>query len=353
MAATTPTALTAELDGVFDNRSPERRAHILHQMTRLFLTESDRLNDELIVIFDEVLLRLMEQADTQVLAVLSNNLCSVSAAPRRTIRQLAFHYDVLVAGPILRRSMALPDKDLLEIVDTRGPEHLLEICGRQTVSMPLGDKLVERGEIAALRRLIQNLGVRFSDEGCTALVAKAKQDDLLAEALVRRSDVLPELRKELVAKVNEARTRVKQAAPSAMQEKIKAAIATTAERTEMPTSGEYSAAHSKMVELSRKGGLNDRSVNRFAVEHDYVNVAAALSVLSVTPVEVIAPLIASDQLDGLMVACKAARLNWATTKMIIGHRPGCKATTAQELEQAKAAFDVLSLSVAQRTIRLW
>jgi uncharacterized protein (DUF2336 family) len=353
MTAAIPTALTAELEGVFDSRSPERRAHILHQMTRLFLTESDRLNDELIVIFDEVLLRLMEQADTQALAVLSNNLCSVSAAPRRVTRHLAFHYDVLVAGPVLRRSTALLDKDLVEIADTRSQEHLVEICGRQTVSMLLSDKLVDRGEKVALRKLIQNLGARFSDDGCAALVAKAKQDDQLAEALVCRSDVLPALRKELVAKVNEARTRVKQAAPSALQEKIKAAIATTAERAEMPTSVEYAAAHSKMVELSRKGGLNDRSVNRFAVEHDYVNVAAALSVLSVTPVEVIAPLISSDQLEGLMVACKAARLNWTTTKMIIGHRPGCSAATPQELEQAKAAFDVLSLSVAQRTIRLW
>jgi uncharacterized protein (DUF2336 family) len=353
MTAELPTALTAELEGVFNSRSPERRTHILHQMTKLFLIESDRLNDELIAIFDEVLLRLMEQANTQALAMLSNNLCSVSAVPSKTVRQLAFHHDVTVAGPILRRSAALLDKDLLEVADTRSPEHLIEICGRQTVSMPLGDKLVERGQIAALRRLIQNLGARFSDEGCAALVAKAKQHDDLAEALVRRSDILPGLRKELVAKVNEARTRVKRAAPSALQDKIKAAIATKAERTEMPTGVEYAATHSKMVELSRKGGLNDRSVNRFAVEHDYVKVTAALSVLSVTPVEVIAPLISSDQLEGLMVACKAARLNWTTTKMIIGHRPGYSAPTAQELEQAKASFEVLSLSVAQRTIRLW
>jgi Uncharacterised protein conserved in bacteria (DUF2336) len=108
-----------------------------------------------------------------------------------------------------------------------------------------------------------------------------------------------------------------------------------------------------MIELSRKGGLNDRSVNRFAVEHDYINVAAALSVLSVAPVEVIVPLVASSKLEALMVACKVARLNWSTTKMIIHHRPGCTAVTPLQLEQAKVSFDALSLSVAQRTIRLW
>jgi hypothetical protein len=108
-----------------------------------------------------------------------------------------------------------------------------------------------------------------------------------------------------------------------------------------------------MAELSRTGGLNDRSVNRFAVEREYVDVAAALSFLSGTSVEVIAPLIESVELEGLMVACKAARLNWSTTTMIIGNRPGCPAVTNREFEQAQAAFDALSLSVAQRTIRLW
>ena len=73
----------------------------------------------------------------------------------------------------------------------------------------------------------------------------------------------------------------------------------------------------------------------------------------VDQVEVIVPVIKTAELDGLIVACKAARLNWSTTTMIIRHRPGCPAVTNRELEQAKAAFDALSLSVAQRTIRLW
>ena len=108
-----------------------------------------------------------------------------------------------------------------------------------------------------------------------------------------------------------------------------------------------------MAELSRTGGLNDRSVNRFAVEREYVDVAVALAFLSGTPVEVIVPVIESPDIEGLMVACKAARLNWTTTTMIIRNRPRCPAVTKRELEQAEAAFDALSLSVAQRTIRLW
>lgn len=355
MAATASAALIADLEGAFDSRLPERWARILRQVTELFLADFHRLNQDQITVFDDVFLRLIERADAQALVLLSNKLCGVSAAPRKAIHRLAFHHDVSVAGPVLRRSKGLRDKDLVEIANARGQEFLLEISGRQSIDPSLSDRLVERGETAVLGKLIQNSGASFSEAGCAALVAKAKLDEGLAEALVRRSDMPPALRRELVANASDARMRSMQAMSPALQGKIKAAIATRAERAETPTptQADYPAALSRMAELSRKGGLNERRVNRFAVEHEYVDVAAALSFLSGTPVEVIVPLLESVDLEGLMVACKAARLNWSTTTMIIRHRPGCPAVTNRELEQAQAAFDALSLSVAQRTIRLW
>jgi len=355
MAATASAALIAELEGAVESRSPERWGEILRQMTTLFLADAHRLGRAQIAVFDDVFVRLMERVDAQALALLGNNLSGITAAPPNTVRQLAFHDDVSVAGAVLRRSGHLLDRDLVEIASVRGEQHLLEICGRQTVSAPLGDKLVERGEASVLGKLVQNLGARFTEAGYATLVAKAMRDDGLAEKLVCRSDVPPALRRELVAKVTDARARFLQAVPSALKGKIQAAIATTTERAEVPapTPADYSAAMTKMAELSRKGGLNDRSVNGFAARHEYVDVVAALSFLSGAPVEVIAPLIKAVELDGLMVACKAARLNWSTTTMIVRHRPGWPAVTNKELEQVKAAFDTLSISVAQRTIRLW
>jgi len=353
MVASVSAALIVELEGAVDSRSPERCAEMLRQVTRLFLADANRLTEGQVAVFDDVLLRLMERADEQALALLSNSLSGISTAPQKAIRQLALHGNLLVAGPVLRRSSRLLDEDLVEIANAGSQQHLLEISGRQTINASLSDKLVERGETAVLGKLIQNLGARFSEPGCAALFAKAKRDDGLAEALVRRSDVSSALRRELVGKVSDTRTRFLQAVPRELQRKIQAAIAKTVARAEAPApiAADYSAALAKMVELSRKGGLNDQSVNRFAVEHEYVDVVAALSFLSGTPVEVIVPLIKSPELDGLMVACKAARLNWSTTTMIIRYRPGYPAVTDPELEQAQASFDALSLSVAQRTIR--
>jgi hypothetical protein len=55
----------------------------------------------------------------------------------------------------------------------------------------------------------------------------------------------------------------------------------------------------------------------------------------------------------LIVACKASRLDWSTTNMILRNRPNCRAATRQELDEGKEVFAALSLSSAQRTIRFW
>lgn len=108
-----------------------------------------------------------------------------------------------------------------------------------------------------------------------------------------------------------------------------------------------------MVTLNRAGKLNDSIVNQFALAREYTHVEATLSFMSTVKIEAIEPLINSDRLDGLIVACKATRLSWSTTTMIIRNRPGCRPPSKQDLEQGLEVFEALSLSAAQRTIRFW
>src|ERR1700730_14001530 len=179
-------ALIAELDEAVDGRSPERRAEILRQVASLFLCYAHRLRQNQIAVFDDVLIRLIEQADAPTLVPLSVNLCQASSAPRRALRQLAFHQDASVAEPVLRRSSRLSEKDLIEIASTCGQQHLLAICGRQTIHESLSDPLVQRGEQAVHMALVQNLGARFSEAGCAALVGRAERDFSVAVRLLGR-----------------------------------------------------------------------------------------------------------------------------------------------------------------------
>ncbi len=114
---------------------------------------------------------------------------------------------------------------------------------------------------------------------------------------------------------------------------------------------DYTQAKNEVVALNRAAKLNDSQVNRFAVRGEYTHVVAALSFMSEVSIEAIQPLINSDRLYGLIVACKAARLSWSTTTMIIRNRPACLPATERELEQALEVYQGLALSVAQWTIR--
>jgi hypothetical protein len=87
------------------------------------------------------------------------------------------------------------------------------------------------------------------------------------------------------------------------------------------------------------------------VRGEYINVVAALALKADARPEAIEPMLDPERLYGLIVACKAARLSWSTTTMIVRNRPGCPPPTQRELDQCVAIHEALLLSVAQWTIR--
>ena len=119
-------------------------------------------------------------------------------------------------------------------------------------------------------------------------------------------------------------------------------------RAQRPAPTDYTAAKSTVLALSKAGKLNDSSVNRFAVREERANLIAALSLLSDATIETIEAVVDPC---GLIVACRASRLNWTTTLAVIRYRCGVHAIPPEDIERRREAFEALPLSVAQRTIR--
>jgi uncharacterized protein (DUF2336 family) len=101
-------------------------------------------------------------------------------APREAVRRLAFHDDASVAAPVLTKSNRLSESDLIEIANTRGPQHLLAISGRETLNEALTDVLIRRGDAEISNALAQNSGARLSGNGYATLVGNAERDERLA-----------------------------------------------------------------------------------------------------------------------------------------------------------------------------
>lgn len=348
MAAVSST-LRAELNGA-ERGGPEHDAEIFGQVTDLFLSSVDHLSDSQISSVDGVLAGLIGRVAAEMLVELSEDLSAIERAPRQTIRGLAFHDDPRVATPVLRRSICLSEADLLEIVSTGRQQHLLAICDRRALNEKLTDALMRLGDVNVSNALARNAGALFSECGYATLVGRAERDESLAEKLGLRLDLPASLLRELLGKVAAVVQARFLTAPRPVV-KAKAEGSVVAAVPVARPKVDYTAVQAELDALNRAGKLNDGAVNRFAVRSEYINVVAALALKADVKTEVIERLLDSDRLYGLVVACKAARLSWSTTTMIVRNRPGCPPPTQRELDQCVAIHESLLLSVAQWTIR--
>jgi len=345
--------LRAELNGA-ERGGPEHDAEIFGQVTDLFLSSVDHLSESQINSVDGVLAGLVGRVEATMLVDLSEDLSEIERAPRQTVRALAFHGDPLVATPVLRRSSGLSEADLLEIVNSGRQQHLLAICDRKALSEKLTDALMRLGDVKVSNALARNAGAQFSECGYATLVGRAERDESLAEKLGLRLDLPASLLRELLSKVADVvQARFLTAPRPVVKAKAEGSVAAAVEggRLTRPKV-DYTAVQAELDALNRTGKLNDGAVNRFAVRCEYTNVVAALALKADIKPEAVEPLLDSDRLYGLIVACKAARLSWSTTTMIVRNRPGCPPPTQRELDQCVAIHESLLLSVVHGSIQI-
>ena len=354
MTAIACSELLAEVELIAKNGAPERRARMLQQLVDLFRSTADRLQPAQIRVFDDVLLRLVERSEARALARISATLAGQEPAPEETVRRLARHEDDAVAAPVLASTASLADDDLVQIICDRSQRHLLAIAGRASLSKDVTSLVLKRAGKETARALVKNPGARFSERAYAALLAIAARDETVAEAAGLRPDQPATLLAELLAKTTDTvRARLLKAAPAPLRDRIKSAVdVVTAEKT--PREANSLLDHTDaliMVEgLNRIGKLNDSTVNRFAMRRELTNVIAALAVLSGAGVEVIEPLMEDERCEGIIIACRAARLNWQTTVSVLNNRRAPK-PSREQLEMGKEMFETLYLSSAQYTIR--
>jgi uncharacterized protein (DUF2336 family) len=345
--------LIAEVELIAKNGPPERRARMLRGLASL-LQSAGRLQPAQLRIFDDVLSRLVERCDARALAGISATLAGLEPAPAETMRRLARHQDEAVAGPVLARTAALADEDLVQIICDRSQRHLLAVAGRASLSEDITSLLLKRAGKEAARALVKNPGARFTDKSYAALLGIAERDETVAEAAGLRADLPPTQLAELLARTTDTvRTRLVKMAPPALRETIEAAIcATRDERPQRDANAptDYAEALAMVEGLNRIGKLGDSAVNRFAMRRELTNLIASLAVLSGAGVEVIEPLMDDERCEGVIIACRAARLNWQTAVSVLNNRRAPK-PSKEQLDMGKEMFETLYLSSAQYTIR--
>jgi uncharacterized protein (DUF2336 family) len=358
-------SIVDEVETAINTGSAEKRLETLKRVTDLFLSSAVKLNVEQIELFDNVLERLIKTIELRAiadisariaLAEMSGKLAPIAQAPPSVIRRLARNDEIAIAGPVLSESARLGTKDLLEIVESKGEQHLLAISGRWWLKEVITDALLARRYPAVSRRIINNPGARFSATGFAIVIAQAESDPELAIETGIRVDLPSELRQKLLRDATDAvRSRLLSRAPPHLFEEIRTAIAAISAgvNLEMSEVRDFAAATRFVALLSEKGELNEATLFGFAKQRKYKETVAALAKLSRSTIEVIRPLMQSIRDDGILIPCKAAGLSWETVHAVLDSRFATGRMGPLESSKAQGQFAKLTTENARRLLRFW
>lgn len=352
---TTAPALIPELDDIVRRGDPKRRADAARRLGELFLQGAAGFRPDHIDLFDGVLTSLVPHAELAARIELAERLAPLANAPRHLVGQLAHEDEVAIAGPLLRRSLVIDEKVLVEIANAKGQGHLLAMAERPKLSTALTDVLVRRGDRDVIRCAAGNAGAAFSDASFTTLVQRAGQDGVLTLRIGRRDDLPPAHLKNLLAgSLDVIRRRLHIVATPERQAEIKLAMNEIEGVVAQVEGRDFAAAQRTILALHRAGELNEAAVAGFAKAFKYEECVAALAAMTGVKIVSLDRLISGDRYDPILIASKTIGFEWPTVRALILMRLGPnRVPSPADIEGARVNFVRLMPSTAQRVVDFW
>jgi uncharacterized protein (DUF2336 family) len=344
-----------DLENSIASGTVNQRLRALKRVTDLFTAGSARYSIEQIALFDDVLMKLAELVETEARARLARRLATLPDAPPRMIRTLAFDPAIEVAGPVLSKSERLEEPDLVENARTQSQDHLYAISLRRELSEAVTDVLVDRGDRRVVRSVAGNVGARFSENGMEKLVARAHDDETLAERLGLRHDIpRHQFLKLLHTASARVRKRLASHAPSAAAVQRAVAEATeTISREVREASPEFKKAKRASKRRYTSNQLGENNVHAAATSQNFDKTVATLALLGRFPVELVERGLLDENPDILLILAKAAGCSRLTTKALMLMRVAGRGMSAHDIEAALTSFDRLSAPTANRIINYY
>ena len=353
---TVATSLVPGLDDIVKNGDPKRRTEAARRVADLFFQDAASLRPRQVELLDEILIDLVPQAELIARAELAERLSLFSNAPRVLVGRLARENEILVAGPLLRRSPVIDEEALLEIAQARGQGHLLAMAERSALSPDLTDVMLRRGDRDVVRRTAGNNGALFSASGYSELIKRASQDGVLTITVGQRNDLSDQMLKQLLAgSLDVIHRRLFDVVKPERQTAIKQAMADITGVSERHESKrDFVPAQRTILELHDAGNLNEAALLSFAKAYRYEECVAALSALSGVKIETLDNLISNDRHDPILILGKTIGLEWATVRALILLRLGPNRVPApSDIETARVNFAKLMPSTAERVVGFW
>lgn len=342
--------LRSLMDAAHDN-APDARWALLRGVVDLFLTRPDGFSAAEIQHFDAIMSLLLREAAPALRREIAERLADARNAPKGVLRTLA-QDDIAVADPVLRRSQALSDADLIAAIRTGGPAQWKSVARRREVSEALSEAIVDRREEESLLSLAKNQGARFSLAAMQTLIGEAKRMQTLQEPLTGRYDLPPQLLTQLYFFVStglkrEILKRSDLLDPSLVD------LAAAANRSRLIEHASRDAASKRfIVDKMRASAIDEELLKSLLADKRHAEFVYALAFLAGVDLSAAQEMLKDQSFESLAIACRATgveRQTFARIVFSLRRDEGVKAKALRILD----LYIKVPTDAAERILRFW
>ncbi|MEO1040472.1 MAG: DUF2336 domain-containing protein [Pseudomonadota bacterium] len=341
-----------------DGRS-SARALVTRRMADIVCLPASRVAPAERWIVADVLEEMLREAEPDLRAKVALRLADQADAPVGLLRRLAVDA-FMIAEPILERSQALTDFDMMEIARQGDVQHRIALAQRDPVSQTVAAALVALGDEPVLKALLRNKSSVLAQETMARLVREAAESPALAGSLVKRPELRPaqalslfwdvdhEQRKTILQRFAVDRTILREAA----QDVFAAAIAATQDDPKLMRALSFIDRRQRdrsAADRSAYGSLEGaiEVADREGLEGDLIEEVAALAGIQLSLLQRM-----KDDFGGeaFAVLCKATGLPRSCIDSLLR---GAQRDHGDVIANARLIYDTLSVDKAQTVLRYW
>lgn len=256
----------------------------------------------------QALMALAQDEVFKVRRALSTALSDYAKAPPSVAARLARDVEREIAEPILRRCIALPDDDLLDILSSHPePWVISAIAARPEVSERVSDAVFETNDMPGTAVLVSNSGAKISAVTLQKIVDRARSHPEWHRPLALRADLTVELTREITGFVSRTILDVLKNRSDLDAPTRRGVVAIVERRLKYISEGDGSTAEERVEKYAKEKRLTPETIQDALAWQEKEFAFLALAKLSGIPPDTVAKILGSGA-KPIVALCWKAQL---------------------------------------------
>ncbi len=334
------------------------REEIYLAVASLYRVQGAGLNQRERELMRDILRRLTRDVEMAIRVALAQRLSEDATAPHDLILLLVDDA-IEVARPLILNSPLLTEADVLKLIAEAGVGHQEAVASRPKIGEPVTAALAHCEHESVLLALVRNVTARISETTYAVLVEKSRAMTGLAEPLVRRPDLPPQLATAMCEWVSDALKTYIMDNYSVSPRSLDAAIADASQVVQSEPAGPHDpppdSAQKLISKLAASGQLKAGFLMRVLSQGQADLFDLGFAKILEIELEKFRDFFYQGGIRPVVLACRAAGIDrsvFATVYILSRQARGCtKGLSAVEAEQADGMFASLTRQSALTEIK--